>query len=362
MPVSRIYTGGSIVYFQGDKGDDVYVLQSGRVVLISTAIDSGEEIREEVAVGEFFAVKSSMGRYPREETAQVIGKTTLVVFKLNEFEQFILKNTRLILKMLRVFSKQLRDIHRQVRNILKADSTRDPAFELMNVAESFFRTGNVDHAVYAFERYMGYYPNGEFSSRAQELLQMARKGQSYPTGYPELESQTGPGQDTLDPSFMAQSMLPADSVDDDPFAMPDDDSFGDGDGSGGIDATELLQEGQEFFRNGDFDSAAERYQKAQEVTSPHTEAEGAAVAKCLYELGRTQIKLKQVNEASQTFSAYIKQYPTGPAVKPSIFQLGMIAQSSGNNDRAATLFKKVVSMNPPDEMTDEAKKRLEALT
>ena len=105
MPVSRVYTGGSIVYFQGDKGDDVYVLQSGRVVLISTAIDSGEEIREEVQVGEFFAVKSSMGRYPREETAQVIGKTTLVVFKLNEFEQFILKNTRLILKMLRVFSK-----------------------------------------------------------------------------------------------------------------------------------------------------------------------------------------------------------------------------------------------------------------
>ena len=359
MPVSRVYTGGSIVYFQGDKGDDVYVLQSGRVVLISTAIDSGEEIREEVQVGEFFAVKSSMGRYPREETAQVIGKTTLVVFKLNEFEQFILKNTRLILKMLRVFSKQLRDIHRQVRNILKADSTRDPAYELMNLAESFFRTGNVDHAVYAFERYLGYYPNGEFASRAKELLQMARKGQSYPTGYPELESQMGPGHDALDPSFMAQSMLPADSVDD-PFAMPMDDSFDSGE-AGGVDATDLLQEGQDYFRNGDFEAAAEKYQQAQEVTSPHSEAEAAAVARCLYELGRTQIKLKQVSEASQTFSAYIKQYPTGPAVKPSIFQLGMIAQSSGNNERAATLFKKVVSMNPPDEMTDEAKKRLEAL-
>lgn len=361
MPVSRVYTGGSIVYFQGDKGDDVYVLQSGRVVLISTAIDSGEEIREEVAVGEFFAVKSSMGRYPREETAQVIGKTTLVVFKLNEFEQFILKNTRLILKMLRVFSKQLRDIHRQIRNILKADSTRDPAYELMNVAESFFRSGNVDHAAYAFERYLGYYPNGEFASRARDLLQMARKGQMYPMGYPPLESQNSGMEEPLDPSFMVQSMRPADSLDDDPFAMPADDSFG-SEESSGPDGLELLEQGKEHFRNGEYEQAAEVYQRAQEITSPHSEAEGAAVAKCLYELGRTQIKMKQVNEASQTFSAYIKQYPTGSAVKPSIFQLGVIAQTAGNKERAASLFKKVVSMNPPDEMTDEAKKRLEALS
>ncbi|MCB1137576.1 MAG: tetratricopeptide repeat protein [Leptospiraceae bacterium] len=358
MPVTRAYTGGSIVYFQGDKGDDVYVLQSGRVVLISTAIDSGEEIREEVQVGEFFAVKSSMGRYPREETAQVIGKTTLVVFKLNEFEQFILKNTRLILKMLRVFSKQLRDIHRQVRNILKADSTRDPAYELMNVAESFYRSGNTDHAVYAFERYLGYYPDGEFVSRAKDLLQMARKGQMYPHGYPALESQMGHSPEPLDPSFMAQSMLPAESVDD-PFAMPDDDSFGESDGP---DGSELLRQGLEHFKNGDFHEAASTFEQAQQISSPHTEAEATAVARCLYELGRTQIKLKQVAEASQTFSTYIKQHPTGPAVKPSIFQLGVIAQSSGNKERAASLFKKVVSMNPPDEMTDEAKKRLEALS
>ncbi|HNN59117.1 MAG TPA: cyclic nucleotide-binding domain-containing protein, partial [Leptospiraceae bacterium] len=57
MPIARNYNGGSIVYFAGDKGDEVYVLQSGRVLLISTALDTGEEIREDVQIGEFFGVK-----------------------------------------------------------------------------------------------------------------------------------------------------------------------------------------------------------------------------------------------------------------------------------------------------------------
>ena len=190
---------------------------------------------------------------------------------------------------------------------------------------------------------------------------MARKGQTYPLGYPALESQQHQDSSGLDPGFMAQSMMPADSVDEDPYAMPMDDDFGDSSDSG-IDATELLMEGLQHYQNGDYDEAAERFEKAQEVTSPHTEDEADAVARCLYELGRTQIKQKRINDASQTFSNYIKLHPTGAAVKPSIFQLGIIAQSSGNNERAASLFKKVVSMNPPDDMTDEAKKRLEALT
>ena len=46
MPISRSYTGGSIVYFQGDVGEEVYVLSQGRVVLISTALDTGEELKE----------------------------------------------------------------------------------------------------------------------------------------------------------------------------------------------------------------------------------------------------------------------------------------------------------------------------
>ena len=54
MPVARNYNGGSIVYFQDDASDEIYVLQKGRVVLLSTSIDTNEEMKEEVQRGEFF--------------------------------------------------------------------------------------------------------------------------------------------------------------------------------------------------------------------------------------------------------------------------------------------------------------------
>ena len=72
-PIIRSYKAGSIVYFEKDKADDIYVLQNGRIILSYTSIDTKVEIKEDVKLGEFFGVKSSLGRYPREETAQVVG-------------------------------------------------------------------------------------------------------------------------------------------------------------------------------------------------------------------------------------------------------------------------------------------------
>lgn len=354
MPVTRPYTGGSIVYFEGDKGDDVYVLKQGRVVLISTALDTGEEIREEVQIGEFFGAKSSLGRYPREETAQVIGKTTLVVFPLHEFEQFIMKNTRLILKMLRVFSKNLRDIHRQVRDTLKADTAKDPAYELLNVAESFFKSGNIDHAIYAFEKYLDYYPDGAYADRAGDLLQKARQGKMYPMEYPPLEVAQ---QEAIDRETVRQGMMPAESADD-PFAMPDDD-FG-GSGSTAESASDLLSEGLTAFSAGKLEDALSIFTKVANMKSSDIEEE-AAIGQAMYEKGRTLIKLKKFNEATNELSAYIKQHPTGEYVKRGIFQLGAIAEASGNKDRARSLYHKTATMPPPDDVSQEARKRLERL-
>ena len=65
MPITRNYSAGSIVYFAGDVGEDVYVMQKGRISLISTSLDQKDDIKEDVRKGEFFGVKSALGRYAR---------------------------------------------------------------------------------------------------------------------------------------------------------------------------------------------------------------------------------------------------------------------------------------------------------
>lgn len=343
MPATRNYTGGSIVYFQGDSGDDVYVLQQGRVVLLSNSIDTGEEIREEVQTGEFFGVRSALGRYPREETAQVVGKTVLIVFKSTEFEAFVLKNTRLVMKMLRIFSKQLRNIHRQVRDLLKAGAARDPSYELMNVAESFFRSGNLEHAMHAFKRFREIYPKSPLVSRADELSSMASQGRMYPANYPPLESVANVGH--------------AENQDDDIFDLPEPTASNDG----AKTITDILYEGLNLASQGSFEDAIEKYDICLKWTRFKNTEESNMFARAHIEKGKALIKVNQLKEASTLFSVYLKKFPTGEQVKDSIFQLGLIAEAEGNKDRARQLLMKVATMPPQDQITQLARKKIAQL-
>lgn len=354
MPISRNYTAGSIVYFQGDVADDIYVLQKGRVILLSTALDSGEEQREEVQLGEFFGVKSSLGRYRREETAQVIGNTTLIVFKPAEFEGFVLKNTRLIMKMLKVFSKQLRNIHRQVREILKVAAPRDNAFELVNVAESFHKSGNLDHAIYAYQKYLEYYPDEPYKSRVQDLLQYARRGQNFPINYAPLvaiQNTAKPVTSSHRPAGIQQSHS---SIDD--FSPNFDDDFPEADA-----LTDVYNQGIQKANAEQFQQALDLFTKCLSFSNFNSKDEQDLFAAAHYQKGYCEFKLKEFDAADKSLSIYIKKFPTSGHIRETLYHLGMIAEVRGIKDRARSLYAKVATMAPPSDITKEAKKRLEKL-
>src|SRR5271157_2824716 len=94
--ITRSYKSGSIIYFEGDKSEYIYILKSGKVVLTSLKLDTGEEVKEEVRQGEFFGVKSSLGKYPREETAQTMGNTQVLVLTPADFERLVLNNSNVV--------------------------------------------------------------------------------------------------------------------------------------------------------------------------------------------------------------------------------------------------------------------------
>ncbi|MCB1319743.1 MAG: tetratricopeptide repeat protein, partial [Leptospiraceae bacterium] len=328
-----------------------------RVALISTALDTGEEVKEEVKLGEFFGVKSSLGHYPREETAQVLGKTTVIVFKHHEFEQMVLKNTRLIMTMMRVFSRQLRDIHRQVRDILKAGAAGNPAGELLNVAESFYRMGNFDHAIYAFKKYIEYNPNGKNIERAEDLLRMARKGLTFPAGYPPPETEDAES-DNITRLTDEQKMMSADDALTNPDAL---NAAGQTAKPGRPGIAEVYQAGMQHMQSEEHAEALVRFNECLQHSHLQNEREKAIFSQAHYQKGFVQMKLGLDNEASNTFSNYIKQFPTGDHVKECIFNLGIIAENAGNPDRARSLYHKVATMPPPDNTTQDARKRLEQL-
>lgn len=171
MPKSINYKANSIVYFKGDINENVYILKSGKVGLRYNDIETGQEMHDLIQTGEFFSVKSSLGKYPKEETAVVLQDAEIIVFSVPEFEQVAMKNTRIIMKMLRVFSNQLRRIHKQVRNLLSAGESLNPETGLFRIGEYYFKKGQYSQALYAFRRYLTYYPSGQYASQATSNIQ-----------------------------------------------------------------------------------------------------------------------------------------------------------------------------------------------
>ena len=186
--IRRPYKAGSIIYFERDRGDNVYVLQQGMIRLISSALDSKEEIHENVKQGEFFGVKSSLGRYPREETAQVLADSVVLVFDMRAFEELCLKNVRLVLQLLKSFSSQLRRIHRQVREQLGEYSNLEVSAELLRVGEYYYKHDKNDKAKYIFEKFMSDHQSSPSYQRAVTLKQSLDAGQPYPDIVPLEES------------------------------------------------------------------------------------------------------------------------------------------------------------------------------
>src|SRR5574344_709448 len=139
MPKAVQYTKGSIIYFSGDMDDKVFILQKGIVVLTFNDIETNQPVTEQIKVGEFFGVKSSLGRFPREETATSLSETIVVSMTVLEFEKVFSSNQQVILKMLRVFSNQLRQFHKKIESILNKDNKdANPQTGMISVAQSFY--------------------------------------------------------------------------------------------------------------------------------------------------------------------------------------------------------------------------------
>jgi len=172
MPKPLQYGSGSLIYFHGDPAERIFILQNGKVNLVYQDIETGTDVKDAVQPGEFFGVKSALGRYPREENAVAMSDTTVMAFTVPEFETVAMANSRIIMKMLKVFSNQMRRVHRQVSKLM-AKEEESPADGLFNVGNFYLKNKRFSQAKYVFSRYLTYYPSGKNAAQASKYLEIA---------------------------------------------------------------------------------------------------------------------------------------------------------------------------------------------
>jgi len=191
MPKSHQYFTGSLAYARGDEANRIFVLRSGKISLVSIDIETGEEVREPVAPGEFFGVKSALGHFPREENAVAVADSTAMVFSVPEFDAFAVANPSIILKMLKIFSIQLRRVHAQIARLTTSETVK-PDEGLFAIGDKYLKLKRYAHAKYIFKSYLTHYPTGARAAQAAKNLKTA---ESAIVNTPVKTQPTGPSVD-----------------------------------------------------------------------------------------------------------------------------------------------------------------------
>lgn len=385
--ITRSYKAGSIVYFEGDKSEYIFILKSGRIRLTYIRPETGEEIKEDIKQGEFFGVKSSLGKYPREETAQTLSDAVVLQLRLDDFERIVLGNIQIVKKMLRVFSNQLRRIGKAVREVLGETNTVNPAAELFKIAEYYYQNGRPEQALYAYKKYLEYYPNTQFS---QPSMQRIKDIQSGNFSAAPVDTTSAPSDDTMSPAadtfsmdsgsdagsdFSSPSSGPGDMTDfdfdDEPAGGHSEltsemDSFLSGDESAGMIPSEpsfsdKIEEARQMMSSGDFNGALSSFRALVDDASPTDPSERELWEEAHFQIGACFYGAGKLKEAMTELAMFVKNYPQSKFVKNAFLYTGYVFEKAGARDKAAPYYKKVATIPPKDDVTASALNRLKAL-
>jgi TolA-binding protein len=351
MPKVGTYRANSVIYFQGDQGDRIFVLQSGKVSLNYNDIETGKLIREIIQTGEFFGVKSALGRYPREENAVVLADANVLAFSVPEFEAFSMSNTRIIIKMLKVFSNQLRHIHKQVENLMENPSAINAEMGLFKTGEYYLKNRMYSQARYVLSRYLTYYPAGKMGSQAAKYLEAAEAALArYGDG-------KGPAPLAgARPSHAPQ--MDADSDDDPAPSRPAPAPARVSEGASLSDTAKEYYDAVSLFSQEKYQDALKKYKMIVD-----SGGESEYVEKAQFDMGRCLFALGQWDLAIKHFTMIVQSAPKHPDMADILFIMGQSWEKKGDKAKAKAFFSKVLSM-PGDEDSSariKAKKALNAL-
>ena len=326
MPKPAQFRSGSLIYFQGDPADKIYILQTGVVSLVYQDIETKADVKDPVQPGEFFGVKSALGRYPREENAVALSDTTVMIFTVAEFESVAMANSRIIMKMLKVFSNQMRRVHKQVSKVMAKEES-SPADGLFNVGEFYLKNKRFSHAKHVFSQYLTFYPSGKNALQATKNLEIAE----------DSLARYGDGKG---PGVAVRTSAPAKS------SSPQDvekitKSY--------YDAVSLVSQG--------------KYQEAFMTFKVIVDADVNPewTAKASFEIGRCMFLLGKYEDAQKYYTNMLTKYPKHPELKETMFIIGQCNEKSGRKEQAAAFYKKIVSMGGDDPSIDKAKRALSAM-
>ena len=131
----RSYPKNSVILFEDDPGDALYVVAAGQVKVVLIGEDGREVILSVLGEGEFFGEMALIDDEPRSAHVIAMEDSTLIVLRREDFTGILMHTPGIALSLLRELSRRLRRVDEKVGSLVLLDVHGRVAQLLLELAD-----------------------------------------------------------------------------------------------------------------------------------------------------------------------------------------------------------------------------------
>lgn len=117
----KSYPKGSVILFEDDPGDSLFVVREGRVKVVLVAEDGREVILGILGVGEHFGELSLIDDQPRSAHVVAMEESSLLVLRRDDFRRRVEQNPAVAWALLIELSRRLRRADEKIGSLVLLD-------------------------------------------------------------------------------------------------------------------------------------------------------------------------------------------------------------------------------------------------
>jgi CRP-like cAMP-binding protein len=131
----RLYPKGSVILFEDDPGDALYVVLTGEVKVVLIGEDGREVILSILRTGDFFGEMSLIDDQPRSAHVIATEDSNLFVLRRDEFRDCLEQTPRIAVGLLQALSRRLRRADDKIGGLVLLDVTGRVSRVLLELAD-----------------------------------------------------------------------------------------------------------------------------------------------------------------------------------------------------------------------------------
>ncbi len=132
----REFPAGTVLFREGDAGQHMYVLQSGRVRIFKEHT-VGASVLALLGPGEFFGEMAILNDKPRTATADVLEDAKVLLLDAKTFEAMVVGNTEIAVRLIKKLARRLDSANALIEILMQQDPRVRVILGISRICEEF---------------------------------------------------------------------------------------------------------------------------------------------------------------------------------------------------------------------------------